>query len=139
MKKYNVPEIAEGVFFVGIKDWNRRIFDALIPLPQGTSYNAYLVKGKEKTALIDTVNVGFEKELVKKIEQVISLTDLDYLVMNHAEPDHAGAIPYIMQTSEVVLLTSEKGEKMAQIYYQVPKERIKIVRDGDILELGVKL
>lgn len=139
MRKYNVPEISEDVFWVGAKDWNRRIFDALIPLPQGTTYNAYLVKGKEKTALIDTVNPGFEKELDEKINQVIDLKDLDYLVMNHAEPDHAGAIPYVMQVNKkALLITTEKGAKMAQLYYKVPEKRIKAVKEGDTIELGSK-
>lgn len=139
MKRYAVPEISEGVYWVGIKDWNRRLFDALIPLPQGTTYNAYLVKGKEKIALIDTVNPGFEKELSEKISQVIDLADLDYIVMNHAEPDHAGAISYMMEVSKrALLLTSEKGAKMAQAYYKIPEKRIKTVADKDIIELGGK-
>jgi len=139
MKRFAVPEICEGVYWVGIKDWNRRIFDALIPLPQGTTYNAYLVKGKEKTVLIDTVNPGFEKELGEKISQVTDLADIDYIVMNHAEPDHAGAISYIMKVSKgALLLTSEKGAKMAQLYYKIPEKRIKTVADEDILELGGK-
>jgi len=109
MKRYTVPEISEGVYWVGVKDWNRRMFDALIPLPQGTTYNAYLVKGKEKTVLIDTVNPGFEKELGEKIGQVTDLPNLDYIVMNHAEPDHAGSIPYIIKVSkEASLITTEK-------------------------------
>jgi len=139
MKKYSVPEISDGVYWVGVKDWNRTMFDALIPLPQGTTYNAYLVKGKEKTVLIDTVNPGFEKELGEKIGQVIDLADLDYVVMNHAEPDHAGSIPYIIKVSkEASLITTEKGAKMAKTYYNVPEERIKTVKDGDIIELGGK-
>jgi len=139
MKKYSIPEISEGVFYVGAKDWNRRLFDALIPLPQGTTYNSYLVKGKEKTALIDTVNPGFENELMEKINQVANLANLDYLIMNHAEPDHAGSIPHIMRASKnATLVTTEKGAKMAQIYYNAPKERIKIVKDGDTIGLGGK-
>ena len=59
MKTYNIPEISNNVFSVGAKDWTRRMFDALIPLPDGTSYNSYFVKGEKKTALIDTVNPGF--------------------------------------------------------------------------------
>lgn len=134
-----VKEIKPGIYYVGAKDWNRRIFDALIPLPQGTTYNAYLVRGEEKTALIDTVNPGLEKDLTDKISQVIDLAGLDYLVMNHAEPDHAGAIPYIMRASKkAMLITTGKGAKMAQIYYGAPAERIKTVKDGDIIELGGK-
>jgi flavorubredoxin len=139
MKRYSVPEISQDVHWVGVKDWNRRVFDALIPLPQGTTYNAYLVQGDEKTALIDTVNPGFEKELADKVNQVANLADLDYLVMNHAEPDHAGAIPHIMEASrDVQLVTTEKGAKMAQVYYKVPEGRITTVQDGDIIELGGK-
>ena len=139
MKRHSVPEIAENVYYVGAKDWNRRIFDALIPLPQGTTYNSYLIVGKEKTALVDTVNPGFEKEMEEKISQICYLTDLDYVVMNHAEPDHAGAIPYIMgKNKEAMLIATERGAKMSQIFYDVPAERIKTVKDGDTVDLGNK-
>jgi flavorubredoxin len=108
MEIYSVPEIARNVFWVGSKDWNRRMFDALIPLPQGTSYNAYLVKGEEKTALIDTVNPGFEKEFENKINMISNLEKLDYLIMNHAEPDHASAIRYIMDMApKAVFVTTD--------------------------------
>jgi len=139
MKKYAITELSKNVFYVGVKDWNRRIFDALIPLPQGTSYNSYLVKGNEKTALIDTVNPGFESELAGRINEVHDPAGIDYIVMNHAEPDHAGAIPFLMKSSsKAMLLTSEKGAKLAQVYYQVPVERIKIVKDGESINLGGK-
>jgi len=93
MKSLNRPLLKEGVFYVGIKDWNKRLFGALIPLPQGTTYNAYLIKETEKTTLIDTVNPGFEAELESKINMVSSINHIDYIIMNHAEPNHAGAIP----------------------------------------------
>ena len=100
MTMYSTPEIVGNVYSLSVKDWNRRIFDALIPLPQGTNYNAYLIRGEHKVALVDTVNPGFEEELEAKISQICSLKDLDYLVMNHAEPDHAGSVPYIMSRNE---------------------------------------
>lgn len=139
MDNYNVPEIARNVFWVGAKDWNRRMFDALIPLPQGTSYNAYLVKGEEKTALIDTVNPGFEEEFEEKINLVSDLEKLDYLIMNHAEPDHSSAISYIMKKApNSVLVTTERGVKLASIYHELPEGRIKVVAEGDSLDLGGK-
>jgi flavorubredoxin len=139
MKRYDVREISDGVHWVGARDWDRRVFDALIPLPQGTTYNAYVVQGKEKTALVDTVNPGFEEELEAKIRQVTDPANLDYLIMNHAEPDHAGAIPHVMKLSKSVsLVTTKKGAKMAQLYYGVPEERIIVVGDGDTLDLGGK-
>lgn len=135
----NIIELDKNVYWVGIRDWNRRIFDALIPLPNGTSYNAYLIIGKEKKVLIDTVNPGFEIELEEKIKQIIDPKDLDYIVMNHAEPDHAGSIPHIMRISnKAKLITTNRGSKMAQIFYKVSEDRIMIVKDGDAIDLGDK-
>jgi flavorubredoxin len=130
-------EIVKNVFSVGVKDWNRRTFDALIPLPQGTSYNAYLVQG-EKTALIDTVNPGFENELIANINKVCPVSQIDYLIMNHAEPDHASAIPLIMKETQAILVASEKGALVANEYYKVTKERIRVVKEGDTIDLGGK-
>jgi flavorubredoxin len=135
----NIAKISEGVYWVGVRDWNRRLFDALIPLPKGTTYNAYLVIGADKKALIDTVNPGFEKELEEKIRKVVDPSEIDYIIMNHAEPDHAGAIPYVMSiNNEAKLVTSSRGAKMAQTFYRVPEERIIAVRDQETISLGNK-
>ncbi len=139
MDKYAIPEISDGVFSVGSKDWNWRIFDSLIPLPHGTTYNAYLVKGKDGSALIDTVKPGFEGELAEKLRQVMDPADLDYLVMNHAEPDHAGSVANVMEMNDkVTLVATKKGAKMAEIYFGVPEERIRVVGEGDAIDLGGK-
>ncbi|MDH4209752.1 MAG: FprA family A-type flavoprotein [Anaerolineae bacterium] len=139
MKTYHSPEISKGVYWVGARDWNRRLFDALIPLPQGTTYNAYLIKGQDKIALIDTVNPGFEQELEQRISQLVDPKGLDYLIMNHAEPDHAGAVPHIMALSpHAKLVTTKKGAAMAQVYYGVPEERTIVVKEGDSIDLGGK-
>jgi len=135
----NVVEISGDVYWVGIRDWNRRLFDALIPLPQGTTYNSYLIIGEEKKALIDTVNPGFEEELEEKIRQIVDPADIDYIVMNHAEPDHAGAIPHMMRiNSKAMLVTTSRGVGMAQTFYSVPKKRIKKVSDQESIDLGGK-
>ncbi|MEM2676935.1 MAG: FprA family A-type flavoprotein [Candidatus Bathyarchaeia archaeon] len=139
MLERNILKLAENVYWAGVKDWNRRLFDALIPLPKGTSYNAYLVIGETGKALIDTVNPGFENELIEKIRSLANPEDLDYVVMNHAEPDHAGTIPQIMKIAQKAkLVASNRGAKMAQIYYHVPLERIKVVADNDTISLGGK-
>ncbi|MEM2151661.1 MAG: FprA family A-type flavoprotein [Candidatus Bathyarchaeia archaeon] len=135
----DVFKIAENVYWVGVRDWNRRLFDALIPLPRGTSYNAYLIAGDGGKALIDTVNPGFEKDLEEKIHTVTGLEEIDYVVMNHAEPDHAGAIPYIMERApKAKLVTTSRGARMAQVYYRVPQERIRVVSDNEAINLGDK-
>lgn len=135
----SVTELSNKVYWVGIRDWNRRLFDALIPLPKGTSYNSYLVIGDSKKALIDTVNPGFEREHEEKIRKIIDLESIDYVIMNHAEPDHAGAIPFILGVnSQAKLVTSTQGARMAKTFYGVPEERIKAVRDQETISLGDK-
>lgn len=135
----NAAEISKEVYWVGIRDFNRRLFDALIPLPRGTTYNSYLVIGSAKKAVIDTVNPGFEKEWQEKISKVVNPADIDYVIMNHAEPDHAGSIPHIMSiNSKAMLITTSQGAKMARVFYKVPENRIKTVVSGDSLDLGGK-
>ncbi|MBC7220526.1 FprA family A-type flavoprotein [Candidatus Bipolaricaulota bacterium] len=137
--KRAVIELRSGVHWVGVKDWGRRLFDGLIPLPHGTSYNAYLVRGREKTALVDTVNPGFEDELLAKIGEVVDPARLDYVIMNHAEPDHAGAIPVLLDRSpQAHLVLTAKGAEMAVRYYRVPQDRMLVVNEGDTLDLGGK-
>jgi flavorubredoxin len=139
MTEKNVVKLSENIYWVGSRDWNRRLFDALIQLPKGTSYNAYLVFGEKENALIDTVNPGFEKELEEKIRSLIDPEAISYIVMNHAEPDHAGAIPYMMKlASKAKLITTNRGAKMAQTFYHVPQDRIKVVSDQETLSLGGK-
>ncbi len=139
MNYRSIVEISPKIYWVGVRDWSRRLFDALIPLPKGTTYNAYLVVGTEKKALIDTVNPGFENELDERIRQIADPTSLDYVIMNHAEPDHSGSIPYIMSiNSKAKLVTTSKGAKMAQTFYKVPEYMINIVADGETLDLGGK-
>jgi len=135
----NIVEISDGVYWVGVRDWSRKLFDALIPLPKGTTYNAYLAVGESSKALIDTVKPGFEKYLEEKIRQIIDPSDLDYVVMNHAEPDHAGSIPHVMSlSSKATLVATKRGARMAQTFYKVPEERIKMVSDQETLGLGGK-
>jgi len=132
-------KISKGVSWVGIKDFDRRLFDALITLPRGTSYNAYLVRGEAKTALIDTVNPGFDSELKRKVSEVTDFRSIDFLIMNHAEPDHSSAIPVVMSWNpRTKLVTTAAGAGMVRKFYGIPPRRIKIVRDGDAIDLGGK-
>ena len=134
-----INELVEGVFWVGVRDWDRRLFDALIPLPYGTTYNSYVVKGDKKMALIDTVNPGFEGELKAKLDVLGGMEKLDYLIMNHAEPDHAGAIPFVLEANQrLKLVLTEKGAKLAKALYKVPDDRLMIVKQDDQIELGGK-
>jgi flavorubredoxin len=134
-----VSELIPGIYWVGVEDWDRRMFDALIPLPLGTSYNAYLVVGRKSTALIDTVQSNFVDEMLKKIEAVVNPERIDYVIMNHAEPDHAGSIPRIMSIAgNAKLVVTKLGVEMAKTFYKVDSTRIFTVKDGDTLDLGGK-
>jgi flavorubredoxin len=132
-------EIAPNITWVGTEDFHRRIFDSLITLPYGTSYNAYLVIGKQKTALVDTTNPGFENELLAKISSILSPGKIDYLIMNHAEPDHASAIPHVLAAApNAKLVLTKKGAELAEALYRTPEARRLVVKEGDTIDLGGK-
>lgn len=128
--------IRDGVLWMGAVDWNRRLFDSLIPLPDGTSYNAYLVQGTEKTALLDTVDPPMAGVLER---QLAGVDRIDYLISQHAEQDHSGTIPWVLtEYPEATLLCSAKAAPMLVDHLGVPGERIRVVTDGETLALGGK-
>ena len=86
---YNQRPIAENIFYVGVNDRQKEFFENYLPLPQGVAYNSYLIVD-EKVALIDTVDVNFSNTFFKKIDTVLQGRAIDYVVVNHMEPDHAG-------------------------------------------------
>ncbi len=127
-------EIKKNVFLLPCVDWHRRLFDALIPLPDGTSYNAYLVHGGEKTALIDTADPAMLPEFML---QLADTDNVDFIISNHAEQDHSGLIPEVMgRYPRAVTVTSEKGKKMLVEHLAIPEERVRAVKDGETLDLG---
>ncbi|TAJ45017.1 FprA family A-type flavoprotein [Methanofollis fontis] len=133
-----VRTIAPDIYSVGAVDWELRLFDALIGTPQGTSYNAFLVIGQEKTALIDTVEPRFEEDLLKNLMR-IGISSLDYIVINHAEQDHSGTLPLLLEMFPgATAVTNEKCKDLLVHLLQVPEHRIKTVKDGETLDLGGK-
>ncbi len=129
-------KINESVSWLGVVDWNRRLFDALVPLPDGTSYNAYLVRGADKTALIDTVDPESCDVLMRQLEGV---DRLDYIISLHAEQDHSGSIAVVMDkypTAKVI--TSAKGKGLLIDHLCLPEQSIIIVADNETLDLGGK-
>ncbi len=129
-------EIKPGLHWVGAVDWDRRLFDALIPLPHGTTYNAFLVRGDEKTALIDTVDPDFTAVLLERLES-LELERLDYLVISHAEQDHSGSLPYILERHpEARMACTPRCAPMLAAMLGLPPERIDEVEDGATLSLG---
>ncbi|MFV9690209.1 MAG: FprA family A-type flavoprotein [Desulfobacteria bacterium] len=128
--------ICDGVQWMGAIDWNRRLFDSFIPLPDGTSYNAYLVRGSEKTALLDTVDPTMESVLMRQLERV---ERIDYVVSHHVEQDHSGAIPAVLERyGDALLVCTKKAKQMLVDHLDVPADRIKTVEDGEAISLGAK-
>ena len=131
-------ELQEGVFWVGAVDWDRRLFDELIPLPDGTSYNAYVVKGSEKTALIDTVDPTMAKVLKNSLNQ-LRVKTLDYVIVNHAEQDHSGTLPQILKLyPNAKVVATPKCKKLLIDLLLIPENRILTVDDRETLSLGNK-
>jgi flavorubredoxin len=131
-------EITPQVYSVGSRDWNRRLFDALVPLPDGTSYNAYLIKGSEKTALIDSVDPPKSEELLNHLKR-LNVTTLDYIVSNHAEQDHSGAIPAVLNAyPEAKVVTNPKCKDFLVEHLLIAGDKFITVNDRETLSLGDK-
>lgn len=133
-----VREIAPDIFSVGALDFDRRLFDSLIPLPQGTSYNSYLVKGTKKTALIDTVDPTREMDLVTNLVKA-RVDTIDYLVVNHAEQDHSGSLPMMAELfPKAKVVVNEKCLDMVTHLLDIGSERCMVINDRDTVDLGGK-
>ncbi|HOW98610.1 MAG TPA: FprA family A-type flavoprotein, partial [Kiritimatiellia bacterium] len=129
-------KITEGVHWCGVVDWDRRVFDVLVPLPDGTSYNSYLVQGAEKTALLDGVD---DAKIPLLLETLRDVPRIDYIVSHHAEQDHSGALPALMAWHpEARLLASAMGRKLLIELLDLPADRVVAVKDGETLALGGK-
>ena len=131
-------KLKANIYWVGAVDWDRRLFDELIPLPDGTSYNAYLIKGTEKTALIDTVDPTMASVLVDNLNQV-DVKKIDYVIANHAEQDHSGTLPQILKLyPNAMIVATPKCKNLLMDLLLIPESRIITVEDGKTLSLGDK-
>jgi len=129
-------ELKRNIYCVGAIDWDRRLFDSLIPLPDGTSYNSYLVKGTGKTALIDTVNPPMKDVLLENLD-LLEVKNIDYVIFNHAEPDHSGSIREVLaKYPEALAVCTEKCKGMLIDRFMVAEDRFKVVQDKETLSLG---
>ncbi|HOD37172.1 MAG TPA: FprA family A-type flavoprotein [Candidatus Marinimicrobia bacterium] len=133
-----VQILKPDIFSVGARDWDRRLFDELIPLPDGTTYNAYLIKGSQKTALLDTVDPPKKHELLENLQE-IGIERIDYLISHHAEQDHSGTIPAVLEQFPMAqVVTNQKCRALLQEHLLIPDEKFKIINDGEKLSLGNK-
>ena len=129
-------KIKKQIFWMGSVDWDSRLFDSLIPLPDGTSYNAYFIEGSEKTVLLDTVDPPMAKEFMAQLE---GIPKIDYIVSHHAEQDHSGTILQVLEKyPEAKLISTPKAKGMLMDHLQIPEEFFITVEDGEMLSLGDK-
>jgi len=131
-------QVKEGVFWIGVKDAELAVFDIVIPTDYGTTYNSYLVMGEEKTGLIDCVKRPFYKEWLDMISEHISPEKLDFVVVNHSEPDHSGAIVDLLKVNPGIKVYLSKAAKGFVDNIVNGEYDFQIVKDGEEIELGGK-
>ena len=131
-----MKKISERIYYIGVNDDTKTLFEGLWPLPYGVSYNSYIV-ADAKVALIDTVEHDFQEEFLENIELAIGDRPIDYLVVNHMEPDHSSLTAYMLDKyPEMKVLANAKTIPMVKGYYGVDDTRIEVVKEGDSLSLG---
>jgi coenzyme F420H2 oxidase len=130
-------EIAKGVYWVGAIDWNIRDYHGYT-LP-GTTYNAYLVIGENKVALIDNAYPGFDDQIFERIRSVIDPSKIDYLIGNHVEMDHSGTLPALTKLLPgIPLYCTANGKAGFLKHYEAEDWNFKVVKSGETLDLGGK-
>lgn len=134
----NFKEIGKGVFYTGVNDRVSTLFEGLWPLPYGVSYNSYIVEGDNSIALIDTVRIDEVREFFKNIAAIAPGRKIDYLIINHMEPDHSGSIPEVLRAfPDIKIVGNAQTIGMVKGFYQIDKDEIFLeVKDGDTLDLG---
>ncbi len=133
-----VREIVPDIYWIGAVDWDRRLFDALIPLPNGTSYNSYVIKGSEKTVLLDTVDPSKEFEFICNLVK-LGIETVDYIVVHHAEQDHSGTLPMALELFPAAkVLCSEKCRDLLVKLLEIDPDRCRVVNDRETISLGDK-
>ncbi|XMB85276.1 FprA family A-type flavoprotein [Mycoplasmatota bacterium WC44] len=131
-------EITNDIFYVGVKDFDIDVFDVVMETKYGTTYNSYVVKGSEKTAIFETVKDKFYDEYIENLKQIVSLEEIDYIVVSHTEPDHVSSIIHLL---ELIPNVKVVGTKAAINYLKdiVNKDfNALVVKDGEELSLGDK-
>lgn len=130
-----IIEILKGVYSVGSNHRDRKVFDELIPLPDGTTYNSYLIKGEKNNVLIDAVDTVKSEELITNLKKLN--IPIHYVVSHHAEQDHSGSIPDVLkQFPEAKVITNEKCKQFLMDLLFIPDERFIVVKDKEKFNIG---
>lgn len=131
-------QVRDDIFAVGAIDWDLDLFDRLIPLPDGTSYNSYLIKGTEKVALLDTVDPRKTETLTNNLV-ALAVDKIDYVIVHHAEQDHSGSLPDILLLyPDAKVVTNPKCKSMLIDHLGIEEDKFITVEDRQVLDLGGK-
>ena len=135
----NIREIIPGILYAGVNDRVTDRFEALWPLPNGVSYNSYILRVTFKNALIDTVEISTLTDYVRGIHDLIGDARIDYVVINHMEPDHSGSIPYILEEyMDAKIVGNKQTLGMVRGFYHIPDDRLMEIAEGTEIDLGGK-
>jgi len=134
----HATELKKDIYWVGVKDPELEIFDIVIPTEHGTTYNSYLVMGKEKIALIEACKLNFQKEYIARIEEIVPINKIDYVILNHNEPDHSGALPVLLDMNPDLEVIYSKTAKTFVDNIVNREFKGRAVGDDDVIELGGK-
>ncbi|HKK02104.1 MAG TPA: FprA family A-type flavoprotein, partial [Desulfuromonadales bacterium] len=131
-------ELVPGVYWLGARHPELQVFDELFPTRNGSTYNAYLVRGTDKVALIDTVKEPFTTQYLDKIRSLVPLENIDMVVINHTEPDHSGALGELLrQNPDMTVYCTRPGENFLKQLFDQPMTT-HIVAEGEEVDLGGK-
>ena len=129
-------EIKTGIHWLGAQHPELRVFDDLFPTEHGTTYNSYLVQGTEKIAIIDTVKIKFVDQFMDKLKSLVDPTKVDYIIVNHAEPDHSGSLSYLLEhCPNAVVVSTQAAKNFVGNMIHKPFQS-KTVKDGETIDLG---
>ena len=131
-------KIKDGIWWVGVQNPGLRVFDVIMRTEWGTSYNSYLIKGAEKTAVVDAVKEGFSEEQLDRISAVIDPKEIDYIICNHTEPDHSGALVKLMEAAPNAVVVCSRPAKMFIREIINRDFECMIAGDGVTIDLGGK-
>ena len=128
--------ISNNIHYVGVNDRKKHLFENNWPLPYGVSYNSYLIKDT-KSALIDTIEYGSNDNYLNNIERILEGSPLDYLIVNHMEPDHSSMIECVLRRfPDVKIVGNAQTHKILKLYFNIPDSSLLVVKDGEVLDLG---
>ena len=129
-------QLSDGVYSVGVLNPSLRVFDVIMKTEYGTSYNAYLLTG-EKNVLIDTVHARFFDEYIENVKSIIDPSEIDYIVVNHCEPDHTGSLAMLIELApDAQILATPAGKIYLPLITNMPMATLKAVKHDEVLELG---